>query len=232
MADLEQSAGELFAEALDLDPERRTAFLDGACRGAPELRRLVEQLLQQNQRLGSFLAQPVLTPETVAFVSSSRFQTGQLIANRFRVVRFIARGGMGEVYEVKDQFLQDAGVALKIIRPEIAADPTTASRFEQEVILARKVVHTHLCPIYEIFRCEQPAPPFLFLTMKLLQGETLEARLKAGKLGAGEAIEISSQLLIGVGALHSAGIIHRDLKPNNVMLERTDHHRNVSIIDF
>jgi serine/threonine protein kinase len=232
MADLEHSAEELFAEALDLEPERRAAFLDGACRGAPELRRLVEQLLQQNQRAGSFLAQPLLTPETVTTVNSSRFQPGQLIANRFHVIRFIARGGMGEVYEVSDRFLQDAGVALKIIRPEIAADAATASRFEQEVILARKVVHTHLCPIYEIFRCEQPAPPFLFLTMKLLQGETLEARLKAGKLASGEAIEISSQLLTGVGALHSAGIIHRDLKPNNVMLERTDQHLNVSIMDF
>jgi serine/threonine protein kinase len=232
MADLEQSAEELFAEALDLTPERRAAFLDGACRGVPELRRLVEELLQQNQRMGSFLAQPLLTPETVTSVNSSRFHPGQVIADRFRVVRFIARGGMGEVYEVRDQFLQDAAVALKIIRPEIAADVATASRFEQEVILARKVVHTHLCPIYEIFRCEQPAPAFLFLTMKLLQGETLDARLKTGKPDAGEATEICSQLLSGVAALHVAGIIHRDLKPNNVMLERTDQRLNVSIMDF
>ena len=88
---------------------------------------------------------------------------------------------MGEVYEAKDQFLQDAGVALKIIRPEIAADATTSARFEQEVLLARKVVHPNLCPIYEIFRCDQPAPPFLFLTMRLLQGETLYARFEHPK---------------------------------------------------
>src|ERR1700675_792654 len=113
MADPQQSAEQLFGEALDLQPARRAAFLDEACLGAPELRRLVEELLHESERMGSFLAQPLLTPETVAPTSSARFYAGQLIASRFRVVRFIARGGMGEVYEAKDQFLQDAGVALK-----------------------------------------------------------------------------------------------------------------------
>jgi serine/threonine protein kinase len=183
--------------------------------------------------MGSFLAQPLLTPETVAPTSSSRFYPGQLIANRFLVVRFIARGGMGEVYEAKDQFLQDAEVALKIIRPEIASDAASSSRFVQEVILARRVVHPHLCPIYEIYYCDQPAPSFLFLTMKLLPGETLDERLRtATKPGAGEGAEICVQLIAGVAALHSAGIIHRDLKPNNVMLERTGERVNVSIMDF
>ena len=63
MADLEQSAEQLFGEALELQPERRAAFLDQACRGAPELRRLVEELLRDNQLAGSFLAKPILTPE-------------------------------------------------------------------------------------------------------------------------------------------------------------------------
>ena len=203
MADPEQSAEQLFSEALDLPLEQRLAFLDQACRGAPDLRRLVDGLLVENQRMGSFLAQPLFTPEgkssssyepTAAAlpVSSARFQSGQLIADRFLVVRFIARGGMGEVYEAKDQFLQDASIALKIIRPEIAANATSSLRFEQEVILARRVVHSNLCPIYEIFRCEQPAPPFLFLTMRLLQGETLEARLKSSPRMAHRARSLRS----------------------------------------
>ncbi len=244
MADVEQSAEQLFSEALDLPPEQWSAFLDQACRGAPELRRLVEGLLHENQRMGSFLAQPLFTPDGKSSASHgptapalpvtfARFQSGQLIADRFLVVRFIARGGMGEVYEAKDQFLQDASIALKIIRPEIAANATSSSRFEQEVILARRVVHPNLCPIYEIFHCEQPAPPFLFLTMRLLQGETLDARLKTStRLGPSDALEICSQLISGVSALHAAGIIHRDLKPNNVMLERTGQRLNVSIMDF
>jgi Tol biopolymer transport system component len=238
MTDPGQSAEELFGEALELPVERRSAFLDRACRDAPELRRLVEQLLERDQQAGSFLGNPAFTPDVNAAltaantaVSPGRFQAGQLIADRFAIVRFIARGGMGEVYEARDQFLGDASVALKIIRPEIAADATTSARFQQEVVLARKVVHSNLCPIYEIFRCDQPAPPFLFLSMRLLQGQTLYARFQeSAKVEPGEAVNICNQLLAGVAALHAGGIIHRDLKPNNVMLETGSSH--VSIMDF
>ena len=240
MTDPRQSAEELFGEALELPPESRSAFLDRACGHDPELRRLLEQLLLEDARAGSFLAHPAFTPDGTGTVSAmgppptpGRFHSGQLIAGRFSIVRFIARGGMGEVYEAKDQFLQDSGVALKIIRPEIAADATTSTRFEQEVLLARKVVHANLCPIYEIFRCDQPAPPFLFLTMRLLQGETLYARFEQSKkLETGEAMDICKQLLAGVAALHAGGVIHRDLKPNNVMLETGGSGLHVSIMDF
>jgi serine/threonine protein kinase len=242
MANREQSAEELFGAALELPPQDRGAFLDQACRGTPELRRFVEELLSENERAGSFLIRPLLTPDgafstrelpsaTLSAISP-RFQPTQVIANRFVVVRFIARGGMGEVYEVKDHFLQDASVALKIIRPEIAADTESSRRFEQEVILAREVVHPNLCPIYDIFRCDQPGPPFLFLTMKLLQGETLDSRLKRSNLPADEAVDICKQLLTGVAALHAAGIIHRDIKPGKVMLERVGQSLHVSLMDF
>jgi eukaryotic-like serine/threonine-protein kinase len=234
-----EAAEELFAEALELPPERRSAFLDKACHGSPQLREVVEQLLRAEQNAGSFLEQPAFAPEGVseatATVSSSaaaRFQPAQLIANRFRVVRFIARGGMGEVYEAKDQFLQGESVALKIIRPEIAADAASSSRFEHEVILARKVVHPNLCPIYEIFHCDQPQPPFLLLTMRLLQGETLQTHLKTASISPAEAVDICRQLLAGVAALHAGGIIHRDLKPNNVILEREGRQLRVFIMDF
>ena len=101
-----------------------------------------------------------------------------MIARRFLVVHFIARGGMGEVYEVEDCLLQGNRVALKMIRPEIAAHEESSHRFEQEVLLARKINHPNLCPIYEIFRCDDEPPPFLFLTMKLLAGETLDSSLQ------------------------------------------------------
>jgi eukaryotic-like serine/threonine-protein kinase len=163
MTDPGQSAEELFGEVLELPVERRSAFLDRACRDAPELRRLVEQLLERDQQAGSFLGNPAFTPDGNAALTAAntavrpgRFQAGQLIADRFAIVRFIARGGMGEVYEARDQFLGDASVALKIIRPEIAADATTSARFQQEVVLARKVVHSNLCPIYEIFPVTSP----------------------------------------------------------------------------
>ena len=238
MTDPGHYAEELFGQALEMPPERRSAFLDQACRDAPELRRMVEQLLAKEQHTGSFLASPASNRDATVTLSTpnppaGRFQPAQLIANRFLIVRFIARGGMGEVYEARDQLLQGARVALKVIRPEIAADATTSVRFQQEVVLARKVVHSNLCPIYEIFRCDQPAPPFFFLSMRLLQGQTLYARFQeSGKLEPGEAVSVCNQLLAGVAALHAGGVIHRDLKPNNVMLETDSSGLHVSIMDF
>lgn len=252
MVNQQQSVERVFGEALDLPPEQRRQYLNRVCVSAPQLRRRVEELLAADERAGSFLGAsllhfphdqmgpadelPSLTADLPALKSASgppRFGPSELIASRFVVVRFIARGGMGEVYEVEDRLLQSAHVALKIIRPEIAAEADSSHRFEQEVILARKVIHPNLCPIYDIFHCDQPAPPFLFLTMKLLHGETLEARLqRAEPLPRHEVVEICKQLVGGVAAVHAAGIVHRDIKPNNVMLERSGTRICVFIMDF
>jgi serine/threonine protein kinase/Tfp pilus assembly protein PilF len=121
---------------------------------------------------------------------------------------------------------------LKIIRPEIAAHEESSHRFEQEVLLARKINHPNLCPIYEIFRCEEP-PPFLFLTMKLLTGETLGACLRKNVLlPREEALAVFRQMISGISAIHNAGVVHRDIKPTNVMIDRSGLRLAVSIMDF
>ncbi len=170
---------------------------------------------------------------TPAPAHEGRFAPGQVIAGRFTVVRYIARGGMGEVYEVEDRFLQKVHVALKIILPQIAGDTSSSHRFEQEVLLARKVVHPNLCPIYDIARCDDPPPAFLCLTMKLIEGETLSARLKrTPQIPREQVIAIVRQLVAGLAAIHAAGIIHRDIKPNNVMLDTSGPELCVIIMDF
>jgi serine/threonine protein kinase/Tfp pilus assembly protein PilF len=243
-----QSAEQLFVDALELEPGLRQTFVDRACRGDPALRSLVEELLRKDERAGSFLRRPIVRGRQDAAaggatVSSldrdhtkdltARFSAGETIAHRFLVVRFIARGGMGEVYEVEDCLLQGNRVALKMIRPEIAAHQESSHRFEQEVLLARKINHPNLCPIYEIFRCDDVPPPFLFLTMKLLAGETLDASLqKSVLLPRDEALEIFRQLIAGIAAIHDAGVVHRDIKPTNVMLDRSSLRLCVSIMDF
>ena len=240
-----QSVEKLFGDALDMAPEARGAFLDAACRDEPELKNLVEHLLMEDERAGSFLRKPIVdfvtTTDTTAERASNpqaasacaRFNTGDMIAGRFLVVRFIARGGMGEVYEVEDHLLQRSRVALKMILPEIAADAEASHRFMQEVLLARQVSHPNLCQIYEIFRCDEGQSPFLFLTMKLLAGETLDSCLRNGLLiPRDEALEIFRQMIAGIAAIHAAGIIHRDIKPTNVMLDRSGNRVRVSIMDF
>jgi len=251
MCSQQQSVEQLFGAALDYCPEERRAFLDRACTNAPELRRLVEELLLEDERAGSFLDRPMLVcPSDGSGIASSafdssnsdrpsdspgggRFRSGEVIAGRFTVIRFIACGGMGEVYEVEDCFLQGVHVALKIILPWLAADDASSRRFEQEVLLARKLNHPNLCPIYDIARCSEPAPSFLFLTMKLLSGETLASRLRRSPLvPQKEAIAIFHQMISGLAAIHAAGIIHRDIKTNNVMLDYTAPDLCLSIMDF
>ena len=140
---------------------------------------------------------------------------------------------MGEVYEVEDQFLQGVHVALKMILPGIAGDAGSSRRFEQEVLLARKVIHPNLCPIYDIARSDDPPPPFLFLTMKLLAGETLSSRLQRPEpIPREQAIAICRQMVAGLAAIHAAGVIHRDIKPNNVMLDYSGPEVCLSIMDF
>jgi tetratricopeptide (TPR) repeat protein/tRNA A-37 threonylcarbamoyl transferase component Bud32/TolB-like protein len=147
---------------------------------------------------------------------------GDLIADRYRVARFIARGGMGEVYEVEDLELRER-VALKTVRSEAARDTLAVERFRREIQLARKVTHPNVCRIFDVSHHREggaaPGEGTIFLTMELLPGETLAQRLRrAGPMAPEEALPIAQQIIEALHAAHQAGVIHRDLKPGNVML--------------
>ena len=148
-----------------------------------------------------------------------RWPPGHVLGNRYRVERFIAEGGMGAVYEAEDLELGQR-VALKTVRPDIAADPRALERFRQEVALARRVTHPNVCRLYDLGREGEPGGPgALFLSMELLEGETLAQRLaRVGRMTAAEALPIVTQVAAGLQAAHEAGVVHRDLKPANVML--------------
>jgi tetratricopeptide (TPR) repeat protein/tRNA A-37 threonylcarbamoyl transferase component Bud32 len=155
---------------------------------------------------------------------TSTLRAGDLLCDRFRVIRFIARGGMGELYEAEDLELGER-IAVKTIRPEIAGDDRVNQRFRREVQLARKVTHPQICRIFDLF---QHVPPpgasegprsAVFVTMELLKGETLAARLKReGRMTVEQAFPIVAQMAAALSAAHEAGIVHRDFKSNNVML--------------
>lgn len=147
------------------------------------------------------------------------FSPDDLLCGRFRVVRFIARGGMGELYEARDLELNEQ-VAVKTIRADIAADERVTQRFRREVQLARKVTHPNICRIFDLFQHQSASGAAVdFITMELLEGPTLADFLKGrGRVTADEAMPIVSQLASALAAAHAVGVVHRDLKTSNVML--------------
>jgi eukaryotic-like serine/threonine-protein kinase len=181
--------------------------------------------------------QPVPLPGSPAVSRSRRagdepgFRPGDLIADRYRVVRFIARGGMGEVYEVEDLELRER-VALKTVRPEAARDAVAVERFKREIQLARKVTHPHVCRIFDVSH-HREGDGVIFLTMELLTGETLAQRLhRAGPMSPEEALPIARQITEALQAAHQAGVIHRDLKPGNIVLADGRGGTRAVVTDF
>jgi eukaryotic-like serine/threonine-protein kinase len=156
------------------------------------------------------------------------FAPGEKIAERYRVVRFIARGGMGEVYEVEDQELRER-VALKSVRGDVSRDNLAIERFRREIQLARKVTHPNVCRIFDVAFHSGT----IFLTMELLEGETLAQRLRrAGPMSTEEALPVAQQIAWALHAAHQAGIVHRDLKPGNVVLTESRGASRAVVTDF
>jgi tetratricopeptide (TPR) repeat protein/tRNA A-37 threonylcarbamoyl transferase component Bud32 len=151
---------------------------------------------------------------------SATFRSDEVVAGRYKIVRFIGRGGMGEVYEADDLELRQR-VALKTVRPEVALDEQAIKRFKREIRLAREVTHPNVCRIFDLGH--HPRAPdnkeTVFLTMELLPGETLAERLRrTGRMSTAEALPLATQIAAGLAAAHRAGVVHRDLKPGNIIL--------------
>jgi len=148
-----------------------------------------------------------------------RLRPEELLAGRFSIVRFIARGGMGAVYEAEDLSLRTR-VALKIIRSVLLADTSALERFRREVLLARRVAHPNVCHVYEFYEARTAEGVAVhFLTMELLDGDTLARRLRdRGRMSTPEALPLVLQMCDGLEAAHAEGVVHRDFKSSNVLL--------------
>jgi predicted ATPase len=218
MANLEQSAEQLFGVVLDLPPEQRAAFLDRACGDVPELRRMVDDLLANNDRLGSFLEQPLrhFVNETIPSGSISSphscLPAGTNLGH-YCIIEPLGSGGMGVVYLARDVIL-NRNVALKILPVEFSKHKDLLHRFEREALAASSLNHPNIVTIYE--RGQEGSTHYI--AMELVEGETLRQVLDAGLLPIRKAIEIAAQIADGLAKAHEAGIAHRDLKPENLMV--------------
>ena len=227
---------DLYESALECEPSDRDEFLK---RNSADESVLLEvrRLLEEHDNLGSFLATSPRSGISEDEREQCRFQTGEVLADRFRIVRFIAAGGMGEVYEAEDLALEER-VAIKTIRPEVLKQRNALERFKREVHLARRVTHPNISRIFDLFwhkKTDVSGVDVVFVSMELLRGETLAERIhRAGRFTPGEALTVIAQVALGLEAAHRAGIVHRDLKPGNVILvpEGDQAHIRAVITDF
>ncbi len=227
---------ELFEHALDLAPESRAEYLARACGKDSALRTQVVDLLEHDRRAGSFLESSPARAGEESGPDEDRsftFASGEVLAGRFQITRFIGHGGMGEVYEAHDLEF-GSHVALKTLRPKIARDGWALKRFRQEFQLARRVTHPNVCRIFDMerHRMEEgtagPGFDVLFIAMELLKGEGLSERLRReGRMSVDEALPLIQQMGGALQAAHDAGVIHRDFKPGNVMLVPVKSQDNV-----
>ncbi|MFC1641706.1 protein kinase [Myxococcota bacterium] len=163
------------------------------------------------------------------------FARDDLVAGRYRILRFIARGGMGEVYEANDCDLQER-VALKTVVSAAWDSIRAVRRLKAEVQLAHRVSHPNVCRIYDLgsHLIKGHGAAVSFLTMEFVEGKGLGERLRlGGALPVPEAQRIARQLLLGLNAAHGAGVLHRDFKSDNVMLRpETNGELSPVIMDF
>ncbi len=154
---------------------------------------------------------------------------GQPFGPRYHIVSLLGIGGMGAVYKAWDTEL-GVLVAVKVIRPEVAADPVAAAmlerRFKQELLLARQVTHKNVVRIHELGEIEG----IKFITMPFIEGEELAAIIRRqDKLPIERVLKIARGIATGLEAAHAAGVVHRDLKPANIMVDKVDE---AMIMDF
>ncbi len=171
---------------------------------------------------------PNRTPPPLSDVAGP-LKIGEPFGTRYRILRVVGAGGMGYVYHAWDAELGVA-LALKVIRPEVMAEPTMASeierRFKRELLLGRQVTHRNVVRIHDLGDVDG----IKYLTMPFVEGQDLAHILReAGRLPVPRALAIAREIAAGLAAAHDAGVVHRDLKPENIMIEG---EHSAQIMDF
>ncbi|MFC2160968.1 protein kinase [Acidobacteriota bacterium] len=172
----------------------------------------------------NFDAKDVVHTKTLE-TPTENLTTGSIFAGRYQIIEELGRGGMGKVYKVLDKEV-NVKVALKLIKPEIAADMKTIERFRNELKIARDITHKNVCRMYDLNREKDS----YYITMEYVSGGDLKNLIRRTKhLPVGTALSLAIQICEGLEEAHTLGNVHRDLKPNNIMI---DENGDARIMDF
>jgi len=217
--DLRRRAEQLFQEAADLPAEAREEFLDRVCDDDRALREAVSGLLEAFDGAGDFLER---TPADLALDHADADEPLPTRIGGYEVVRILGAGGMGIVYEARQESL-NRRVAIKVIHPALASSHWL-KRFRREAEILGHLQHPGIAHIYEAGFAEvvYPGRPPVrqpFLAMEFVDGVSLTRYAKQTALENGQRLDLVARICDAVQHAHERGIIHRDLKPGNILVD-------------
>jgi len=212
---------EILEQALRLDPGKRQAYLDSACRADADLRGEVESLIASHDEAGSqFL--DAAAPEILRLATAHGLTSGTRLGP-YEILSPLGAGGMGELYRALDTRLGRT-VAIKVLPERLSQEPDLRRRLEHEARTISKLSHPNICTLHDIGHQEGVD----FLVLEFIEGKTLRQLLGSGSLPMRKLIPIAVQIADGLAKAHELGITHRDLKPENLMIS----DEMVKILDF